>query len=42
MTLAEIGDQLGKGWRGLTSYVRRLMDEGKVRKEGKGYFPAEG
>ena len=41
MTLPEIGDHLGLGWRGLTSYVKRLMDEGKVKKEGKEYFPAE-
>ena len=39
VTLPEIGEALGLGWRGLTSYIRRLIDEGKVRKEGREYFP---
>ena len=39
VTLERIGEELGLGWRGLTSYIRRLIDEGKVRKEGKEYFP---
>ena len=39
VTLPEIGEALGLSWRGLTSYVRRLIDEGKVRKEGREYFP---
>lgn len=38
VTLNQIGEELGMGWRSLTSYIKRLVDEGKVRKEGKEYF----
>ena len=37
--LADIGKALGMDWRLLTSAARRIIEEGKARKEGKEYFP---
>ena len=42
MSLPEIGEALGLDWRRLTSFVKHLEEEGKVRKEGREYFPAKG
>ncbi|MFQ6117111.1 MAG: Asp23/Gls24 family envelope stress response protein [Candidatus Bipolaricaulia bacterium] len=40
--LAEIGKALGMDWRLLTSAARRIIAEGRARKEGKEYFPPGG
>lgn len=37
--LADIGQVLGIDWRLLTSTAKRIVSEGKARKEGKEYFP---
>jgi len=40
--LADIGKALGMDWRLLTSAARRIIAEGRARKEGKEYFPPGG
>lgn len=39
--LADIGRVLGMSWRRLTASAARLVEEEKVRKEGKEYLPVE-
>jgi len=37
--LTDIGRALGVSWRRLTAFAGQLVEEGRVRKEGKEYFP---
>lgn len=39
ISLPEIGEKLGMNWRLLTSLTSELLREGKIKKEGKQYFP---
>jgi excisionase family DNA binding protein len=44
VTLPKIGEELGLDWRRLTSFVNRLVEEGRVRRSeppGRMYFPIE-
>jgi excisionase family DNA binding protein len=44
VTLPKIGKELGLDWRRLTSFVNRLVEEGRVRRSGppgRMYFPIE-
>lgn len=41
VTLNQIGEELEMDWRSLTSYIKQLVYEGRIRKEGREYFPAE-
>jgi excisionase family DNA binding protein len=44
VTLPKIGEELGVEWRRLTSFVNRLVEEGRVKRSGppgRMYFPVE-
>lgn len=39
LTLAEIGEKLDLDWRRLTRTANQLIEDGRVRKEDRTYYP---